>query len=256
MTSSGYIELLPCYTRVKKYIVKDMEKFWRDIQRLELQREIDTYTHLPPHPRLVPVLDSNNAGDDSSLTLEYMSEGNLTAYLKNNAAALTTELRARWALQTAQALAMLHAHNVIHANLTGSNLLLDRSLNLYMISFKGCSLLGKPPYHLESGGFFLPAERRRGGELWCDETTDLFALGSTIYQIATGEKPYEGLGEEDVERNFAEGTLPELERVLFGRVIRKCWDYEFESEAAVLHALGTEAEDLLGDSEFVSRALR
>lgn len=173
----------------------------------------------------------------------------------NNAAALTTELRARWALQAAQALAMLHAHNVIHADLKGANLLLDRALNLYIISFKGCSLLGKPPYLLESGGFFLPAERRRGGEMWCDETTDLFALGSTIFQIATGKRPYEGLEEEDVERRFAEGTFPGLERVLFGGVIRKCWDCEFESAEAVLQAIGTEAEDLLGDPEFVSRAL-
>ena len=160
ITSSGYIELLSCRTRVRKYIVKDMPGHWRSIQRVQLQREINTYTHLPPHPRLIPVLGSSKDGEDTSLTLEYIPNGTLAEYLRKNPESVTAELRARWALQAAQGVAMLHAHSVIHADLKPLNMLLDSNLGLRIFDFAGSSLLGKEPYSLESGLFHVPAARR------------------------------------------------------------------------------------------------
>ncbi|KAI5866054.1 kinase-like domain-containing protein [Durotheca rogersii] len=232
-----------------------MPKFWRSQQRDQLKREIDTYTHLPLHPRLIRMLSYNKDGDDTSLTLEYMPNGSLAAYLRNNAATVTAELRARWALQAAQGVAMLHAHSVIHADLKPTNMLLDKGLGLRIADFSGCSLLGKPPYILESGPFYMPADWREHSELPCNVTTDIFALGSCIFQIATGKKPYEGLEDDDIEKKFASWEFPGLEGILFAEVIRKCWFSEFESAEAVLQALSMEVRDILGDSEFPSKAL-
>jgi serine/threonine protein kinase len=255
LTGSGYIELLPCRTRVVKYIVKDMPKFWRSIQRDHLYREIDIYRHLPLHPRLIRLLSSSKDGDDTSLTLEYMPNGSLAAYLRTNAATVTTELRVQWALQAAQGVAMLHAHGVIHADLKPTNMLLDSNLGLRIADFSGCSLLGKQPYILESGPFYLPADWREDDKLGCNTTTDIFALGSCIFQIATGKKPCEGLEDDDVEKRFADQAFPDLDGILFAEVIRKCWFCEFETADMVLLALSEEARDVLGDPEFPSKVL-
>ena len=158
-----------------------MPGHWRSIQRVQLQREINTYTHLPPHPRLIPVLGSSKDGEDTSLTLEYIPNGTLAEYLRKNSESVTAELRARWALQAAQGVAMLHPYSVIHADLKPTNMLLDRDLGLRISDFACFSLLGKEPYILESGAFYMPAARREGGDLSCNVATDIFALGSCIF---------------------------------------------------------------------------
>lgn len=233
-----------------------MEEKFRYYQRTQLQREADTYNHLPPHPRLARIFECTNDGDDTTITMEYLPKGTLTMYLRAKDADTTTELRARWAIQTAQGVAMLHAHGVIHADLKPTNMVLGEDLNLRIIDFAGCSLQGRGPYILESGAFYLPADQREGGErLACSTSSDVFALGSCVFQIATGRMPYEEFEVEDVEDKFAKGEFPGLGGVLFAEVIRRCWVCEFESAEAVVQALSAEARDVLGDPEFPSMAL-
>lgn len=61
-------------------------------------------------------------------------------------------------------------------------------------------------------------------------TQDLFALGSTIYFIATGHEPYNELvNEDEVERLYKAGVFPELGGVPFAEIIALCWRQEAES---------------------------
>lgn len=133
---------------------------------------------------------------------------------------------------------MLHGHNVIHADLKPTNMLLDDELNLRIADFGGCSLLGQAPYTLESGPFYLPAAWRESDAIGCSVETDLFALGSCIFHIATGKMPYHGMEDKEIENKFAEKAYPSLDGVLFADVVRKCWQGEFESAEAVQRALG------------------
>ena len=145
-------------------------------------------------------------------------------------------------LQTAQGVAMLHIHSVIHADPKPRKLILDENLGVRIIDFAGCSLLGRPPYILESGAFYLVGNFRDHG-LGCNIKSELFALGSCIFQIVTGNKPYEGLDDKDIEDKFEEQVFPELRDMLFADAIRKCWFCEFESAAEMLDALSAEAWD-------------
>jgi len=61
--------------------------------------------------------------------------------------------------------------------------------------------------------------------------SDPFALGSPIYEIFLGKKPYEGMEDEEVQRLFSEKIFPVLDRVgdpQWENVIRKCWRCEYE----------------------------
>ncbi|OAA54775.1 Protein kinase-like domain protein [Niveomyces insectorum RCEF 264] len=189
------------------------------------------------------MLDFCDDGDDAFLAIEYMPNGSLATYLRKNEATITTELRTRWIRQTVEGVALLHANGVIHADLKPTNLLLDGDLNLRIADFGGCSLLGQPPYILESGPFYLPAAWRDKDELGCNAATDLFALGSCIFQIATGRQPYDGMEDGDVEKKFASREFPSLDGVLFAGVVRRCWLSELESAEAVLDALTLEAKN-------------
>lgn len=212
-------------------------KFARDHRR-EIQLEIDTYKHLPSnHRRLIRMLDSNR--DEPSLTLEYMPKGSLSDFLKIHADMVTNEQRLRWAREGTEGLAMLHDNSVIHADFNAGNLLLDDDLSVRIIDFAGCSLLGTPAYNMGGGAIFLPRDWVND-ELGCSVVTDLFSLGSALYQIATGRQVYEGLSEEEIEVRFSRKEFPSLEGVLLSEVIMKCWHCEFESAGEVLQALETQ----------------
>jgi hypothetical protein len=52
--------------------------------------------------------------------------------------------------------------------------------------------------------------------------TDLFALGSAIYEIVTGHKPYEELGEAEVKERYIKRQFPDVNTVFAGEIIQKC----------------------------------
>lgn len=94
---------------------------------------------------------------------------------------------------------------------------------------------GKPPLSLESTRFFLP--RSMKDEMPCNILTDIFALGSSLYQIMIARQPYEELSDEEVEAIFARREFPSVENIACGAIIRKCWMCCISSSQAVHDAL-------------------
>lgn len=209
------------------------DKAW---QRGQLQREMEVYRRLPASDRLIRMFEYSNEGD-GGLVLEYMPNGSLRRMLESEVE-ITLLQRLRWAVEAAEAVVLLHSHGVIHADIKPENMLLDDGLGLRIIDMSGASIDGKPPLSLESTRFFLPRSMR--DEMPCSTTTDLFALGSSIYQIITRRQPYEDLDDAEVEARFARHEFPPLDGVACGDIIKKCWMCGFESAQAVLEALEAE----------------
>ncbi len=73
------------------------------------------------------------------------------------------------------------------------------------------------------------------------QRSELFALGSTIYEIMTGFKPYKGLSDEEVRAAFIKGHYPDLESlVAFKSVIAKCWRQSYLNADEVLRDVKSE----------------
>lgn len=102
---------------------------------------------------------------------------------------ITLPERLQWACDAAEGLHLLHSHGIIHSDLKPENLLLDSNSRLKIIDFSGSSFDGIVGSAIESSRFFLP----RPWEEPPTVRTDIFALGSTIYEIVTGRQPYEDL---------------------------------------------------------------
>jgi hypothetical protein len=75
----------------------------------------------------------------------------------------------------------------------------DSDLRLRLIDFSGSSIDQDPALVVEDSRFFLPRSRRDDPS---NVLTDLFALGSTIFEIMTGKQPYEEIDEEEVEIRY------------------------------------------------------
>ncbi|CAK7216598.1 hypothetical protein SCUCBS95973_002861 [Sporothrix curviconia] len=291
---SGMVHRTPCGTMVKKSIAAwRVDDYLLRMNHEHLRNEIAIYKHLPQnHPRLLRFCDSFDDGagvgaDNVWLTLEYMPNGTLMEYLRGYAYndyrnrprserdvteaefavrvrprhdSIPLRQRARWCLEAADGVVLLHAHNIIHAGIKPENMGLDASLSVRLLDFAGSAAPGGKALTLESTGYYLP---RASWEI-VNATTDCFALGSSIYHIVTGYRPHDGVEDDEVDARFERGEFPDLSgktrehdvteagnddttgvspvsgQLLFAETINKCWHGAFATSADVLDALKKE----------------
>lgn len=196
---------------------------------LDIAKEASIYRRIGPHERLVRLLGHSRDG----LVLEYMENGDLKTYLQAHDS-ITTSLKLKWAYQVAEAVDLLHRNGVIHCDIKPRNLLLDAALDIKIIDFSGSSLDGSKPASGEGTRFFLPRH-------WRDQptvTTDLFALGSTLFEIFHGTSPYEEVPSDEVERLFTQKEFPNVSGIPCGPIIKQSWLSEVDSAAHVQTAVG------------------
>ncbi|KAJ5407904.1 hypothetical protein N7509_001787 [Penicillium cosmopolitanum] len=184
---------------------------------LDIAKEADIYRRVRPHKRLVRMLDHCREG----LKLEYMKNGDLKTYLQSQKS-ISTDIKLKWAYQ-----------RVIHCDIKPRNLLLDTTFDIKIIDLSGSSVDGSKPASGEGNRFFLPRH-------WKDQptvATDLFALGSTLYEIFRGGSPYEEVPSDKVERLFTQKEFPGVSYIPCGQIIQRCWLSQFGSATDVKTAI-------------------
>lgn len=106
---------------------------------------------------------------------------------------------------------------MFHGDISCNNIFLDDSLNINLGDFAGSAIDGLPPLVCYETSHELPDED-------ISTRTEIFALGSTIYEIMTGSKPYKDLPEHEVSAAFSKGRFPDLESIsAFRNIIMRCW---------------------------------
>jgi serine/threonine protein kinase len=169
------------------------------------------------------------------LTLEYLDKGDLATYMRENPQ-IPADIRQRWILQAAAAVKALHAVDVIHCDLTPRNFLLNSALDLHIADFAGSSVAGSAPT-IVAGPRFQPPGWSWGRPV--QKTDDIFALGSVMYFIMTGEEPFDDRPEEDVEKLFRDAVFPDVSQLASGAVILGCWNGTLVTAEDVIDDLHT-----------------
>lgn len=206
-----------------------------------LKIEARIYQHLGYHPRLIRLF---NYSAKEGLSLEYMPNRNLKQYLRTHSKEITLDQRLQWACEVAEGLQFLHSRGVIHCDLRPSNLLLDSDLRLKVADFAGSSLDGSKPTIHGDRRFYVDCQETP------NEHSDLFALGSTIFEIMTSSSPYEEIPDEEVSPLYLEKKFPSVARIICGQLIGRCWREEADSAEEVYVALRQRILDLQIAREF------
>lgn len=208
--------------------------------RRELTLESQIYEILGPHPRLVKII----AWDPTEcvLVMEFMPNGCLKDYLLAHNDISTTQ-RLRWAQEAAEGLQLLHSKEVVHCDLGPKNFLLDADLSLKIADFSGSSLKGSRTQACASSRFLTPAFDYRVPQTPPTVQYDLYALGSTIYNIMTNKAPYKEMESKEVRKLYESREFPDVSGTLCGEIIQRCWHCEFESAQEVYDLIrGVEVE--------------
>ncbi|MHC5108499.1 MAG: serine/threonine protein kinase [Planctomycetota bacterium] len=102
----------------------------------------------------------------------------------------------------ADGLAHAHANGVIHRDIKPHNLMLGPERKLHITDFGLAHLTSEP--HITVTGevmgtpLYLAPEQARGEVSEIGEHTDIYAMGVTLYELATGERPFDAENREKV----------------------------------------------------------
>lgn len=158
---------------------------------------------------------------------------------------------ANWSLQAAEALAHAHQRGVIHRDIKPSNLILDPDGRIWLTDFglakriddvslsMAGAILGTPRY--------MSPEQASAAKNPVDHRTDIYSLGATLYELATGRPLFEADSAHAVISQIltTEPAAPRLVRPNLPRdletIILKCLAKGAEQRYATAQAL---ADDL------------
>lgn len=121
-------------------------------------------------------------------------EGLSLRQLLSNAGMLDPTLAIAVVREIALAVAALHEHGVVHRDIKPSNVLIDRDGGVFVTDFGlSCDrvdLDDESPDHRFSGTPAYMAPEMFEGQV--SPRSDVFALGITLFELLTGERPYRG----------------------------------------------------------------
>jgi tRNA A-37 threonylcarbamoyl transferase component Bud32 len=162
------------------------------------RREAETVAGLH-HTNIVPVFASGCEQGVHFFAMQFIEGRSLADLLREQAQKADASLHprdvARWGMQAAEALAHAHQRGVIHRDVKPSNLLLDphgviwltdfglaRRLDETVLTMAGV-VLGTPRY--------MSPEQVAAVQQPIDHRTDVYSLGATLYELATGRPAFE-----------------------------------------------------------------
>lgn len=203
----------------------------------EREREIAVYERLGSNSdsRKIPILRYYGVFNECVI-LQLARHGSIRRYLRfsTHKPALSTQLR--WAEQATDAISFLHSKGVKHCDIFCNNIFLNDNLDAMVGDFAGSSIDGKQCLAWYETSYCHPDVEDPS------ESSDIFALGSTFYEILVGKKPYEGWDVIEIQQAFRNGNFPSLESLpALDTVILNCWSGRYKTTTELLEDVRTEA---------------
>ncbi|MBI4612763.1 MAG: serine/threonine protein kinase [Planctomycetes bacterium] len=171
------------------------------------------------HPNIVRCLGSGVYERAPYLVMEYVAGKTIRRHLDRKGR-LDLPLAVQVAYQLTKALDHAHAHEIIHRDVKPENVLLDRQgtvrlLDLGLAKSLGASGVLTGSHVLMGTLYYIPPEQiADAGHV--DHRADIYSLGATLYEMATGVRPFSEGGRGDVFSRILSGRLTPLAEHLPG----------------------------------------
>ena len=144
------------------------------------------------HPNIVSIYDRGEAEDTYYIAMEYLDGRTLKELVVGRGPA-PVNVAVEYARQILSALRFAHRHGIVHRDIKPHNVLVDREGRVKVTDF-GIARAGTSQM-TEAGSIvgtaqYLSPEQARGTEV--DQRSDLYSLGVVLYELLTGQTPFDG----------------------------------------------------------------
>src|SRR5476649_2952174 len=196
------------------------------------------------HPNIVTILTAEKQENVFFIVMEFVPGETLEAVITRDGA-LDVTLALDYTCQIWNAVDHAHRQGVLHRDLRPSNVLVSESGMLKVADFgtsrfleiaaHGTTVIGSPPY--------MAPEQFHGKAVFA---SDLYSLGVTMFQMMTGELPYDTPSPADLDR-LMRGEMLTSARLKNPKIPRAINDIILKSMAPEIGARYQRATDLLDD---------
>ena len=161
---------------------ENLERFKREIK---IARKIK-------HPNVCGIYDLLMIEDYNIISMEYIDGIELSSLIYANR--FPEDKIIRVILGICMALKAAHDQKIIHRDLKPPNIMIDENFRAIIMDFGIAGLIGssceKSDKKIYGTPLYMAPEQILS--LKCDERTDIYALGIIIYQLITGNLPFDG----------------------------------------------------------------
>lgn len=143
------------------------------------------------HPNIVHVFDVGDENDFHYIVMELVEGITLKTYIAKKG---KLEIRETIgiAMQVAQGIEAAHEQHIIHRDIKPQNIIISRDGKVKVTDFGIAKAATSETVTSNTMGsvHYISPEQARGG--YCDERSDIYSLGVTMYEMLTGRVPFEG----------------------------------------------------------------
>ncbi|MEO6587982.1 MAG: protein kinase [Pyrinomonadaceae bacterium] len=244
-------------------------EFSNDVERKNRFRQEARAASALNHPNIITVYEIGENEYGSFLATEFIDGETLREVIKRKNLLLNAMLQI--VEQIAKALVAAHQAHIVHRDIKPENIMLRSDGIVKVLDFG----LAKPtvqkdetdaetvktiPGMVMGSARYMSPEQARG--LPVDERTDIWSLGVVLYEMLTGNAPFDGATTSDTIAaviykepapivNFVENAPPEL-----GRIIRKSLQKDREQRYQNIKDFALDIKDLLYEIEHNTSAER
>ncbi|MCP4424913.1 MAG: protein kinase [Chloroflexi bacterium] len=231
------IKVLPHYLAKDEQFVQRFQQEARAIAKLE-------------HAHILPVFDYGEHEGVTYIAMRYIKAGTLKEYMSNGGLPLAEISRIIG--QIGSALDYAHREGIIHRDVKPGNVLIDDQGNTYLTDFGLARMMVSSKEFTASGvsvgtPAYMSPEQGKGAKV--DRRSDIYALGVVLFEMATGQVPFEAetplavllkhITDPLPLPHMLKPNLPEpVERVIL-RALAKEPDDRFQSAGEMAQALAT-----------------
>lgn len=190
------------------------EQFEGDKELLEqFRREAKSAARLI-HPYIINIYDVVASEEGQYIVMEYVEGTTLKTYLQQEKLGLNAILEI--GVRLADALQHAHSRNIIHCDIKPQNILLDRHLNPKITDFGIAKMItGQTVVYSPSvmgSVHYISPEQYNGNRI--TNASDVYSLGVVLFEMLTGQVPFDGPTAVAVAMMHSERPVPSLKDYL------------------------------------------